>query len=186
MGMILDLSSALKHPGQSFPFSVEGSIDDVDLYGDAIKFKNPIKVDGSAMNTGDNLYVRGSLEIEYTTNCNLCFKEVKEKAICDFNEEYSHEEDISHPDRYTFVGYSIDITKMVIDNICLSIPLKHLCTDQCKGLCPECGQDLNKAACDCYTKVNDSDFDNEAAINKKENPFAVLGNLFSDKDNEEA
>lgn len=184
--MILELSSALKHPGQSFPFAVQGNIDEIKLYGDVIKLTNPIEVEGTIMYTGADFFVRGSLDVEYSTECALCFKEVKENVECDFNEEYSVEEDENHPDRYTFVGNTIDISKMVIDNICLTLPLKHQCSDECKGLCPVCGINLNDKNCDCDVNIGKSSSQTKAVENKKENPFAVLQDLFSDKDDEEA
>ena len=182
--MIIDLSSALKHPGQSFPFSVEGNIGDIELYGDLIKFKNPVQVVGTIMYTSKNFFVTGSLDFEYTTSCALCFKDVDESIDCDFNEEFAQEEDIAHPDRYTFTGNTIDITKMTMDIICLNLPLKHLCSEECKGLCPKCGHNLNESPCKCDINVEQSNFDNEVVLNKKENPFAVLENLFSDEDEE--
>jgi|GEM_PF-665654 len=183
--MIIDLSSALKHPGQSFPFSVEGTIEDINLYGDVMKLQNPVEVNGTIMYTGENFFVKGSFSVGYSTSCALCFKEVKRNVECTFSEEFALDEDISHPDRYTYLGSNIDITKMVIDNICLNMPLKHLCKEGCLGLCPKCGNNSNESQCDCDVNIEQSDFNKEIVMNKKENPFAVLENLFSD-DNEEA
>lgn len=182
--MIIDLSSALKHPGQSFPFSVEGCIDDIDLYGETIKFLNPIKIDGIIMNIGNNFFVRGEFTAEYQTNCDLCFRIIEGKVECEFDEEYSQTEDISHPDRYLFEGSKLDITKMVHDNICLELPLKHLCTEDCLGLCPSCGINLNEEKCDCNVTIEQSGLSDKTEKNKKDNPFAVLENLFSDDDEE--
>ncbi len=182
--MIIDISSALKHPGQSFPFSVDGNIDNIDLYGDEIIFKNPVHVNGTIMYTGKNFFVKGALSIEYTTNCALCDKTVKGQIACEFNEEYAQEEDINHPDRYIYLGNNINAEKMIIDNICLNLPLKHLCSIDCKGLCPSCGKNLNDGCCDCETSVGESGFNTETDMNRKENPFAVLENLFNDEDEE--
>ena len=182
--MILDLSSALKHPGQSFPFSVEGNIEDVGLNGDEVKIQNPVKIEGTIMYTGTNFFVKGFFEAEYTTSCALCFKPVKGNVECEFNEEYALDEDIAHPDRYTYVGRNIDITKMVTDNICLNVPMKHLCQEECLGLCPKCGKNLNDGECDCDVNVGKSEIQEDVVKNKKENPFAVLENLFSDEDEE--
>lgn len=182
--MIIDIASALKHPGQSFPFSVEGNIDDIDLYGEIIKVKNPVKVSGTIMYTGSNFFVKGTFTADYTAACALCFAKVEDRVVCEFSEEYSIENEYEDPDLYTFTGNTIDITKMVSDNICLNLPLRHLCTDDCKGLCPVCGKNLNTESCECMENVLKSEGNNTSAINKKENPFAVLENLFSDEDEE--
>ena len=58
----------------------------------------------------------------------------------------------------------IDLTEAVQEQILLSLPLRPLCREDCKGLCPGCGEDLNKGACGCSGKAVDP-------------RLAVLGNL---------
>jgi uncharacterized protein len=41
------------------------------------------------------------------------------------------------------------IDEIIVDNIILSLPIKTLCSETCKGLCPICGQNLNEGDCDC-------------------------------------
>lgn len=48
----------------------------------------------------------------------------------------------------------IDLSKDVIEYARLSIPLKRLCKDDCKGLCPNCGINLNEKQCNCRTDKN--------------------------------
>ncbi len=43
----------------------------------------------------------------------------------------------------------IDVSTEVRDTLHLSIPMKNLCTEDCQGLCPNCGGNLNKSACRC-------------------------------------
>jgi len=50
---------------------------------------------------------------------------------------------------------SIDITGFVHDALLLSIPIKPLCDEHCKGLCIVCGNNLNKRECNCNTESND-------------------------------
>jgi len=182
--MIIDLSSALKHPGQSFAFSVEGNIADIQLYGDLIQIKNPVTAEGSVMYTGSSFFVKGSLNAEYTTKCALCYESVHEAVNCEYDEEYIPAESNESVDAYSVTGSTIDITGMIEDNICLHLPLKHTCSDACKGLCPECGCNLNKETCSCDKNVEQSGLENETAVNNKENPFAVLQGMFSDDDEE--
>lgn len=47
----------------------------------------------------------------------------------------------------------IDLTEEVIDYARLSIPLKVLCSEDCKGLCPKCGINLNKNKCKCKSEI---------------------------------
>ncbi len=74
---------------------------------------------------------------------------------------------------------------MVYDQICLNLPLKHLCMDDCQGLCPECGINLNKETCDCESNVAESSYEEiEKEKVNADNPFAALKDLISD-DNKE-
>ena len=43
----------------------------------------------------------------------------------------------------------IDITQDVVDALLLAVPAKNLCRDTCKGLCPQCGMNLNEQVCNC-------------------------------------
>ena len=59
---------------------------------------------------------------------------------------------------------TIDLTQSVYDQILLSRPIVRLCTKECKGLCAQCGKNLNKETCDCE---GEDDLDPRLAILKK-------------------
>lgn len=46
----------------------------------------------------------------------------------------------------------VDLTKDFFDYIKLAVPMKHLCSEECKGLCPTCGANLNYETCNCETE----------------------------------
>lgn len=46
-------------------------------------------------------------------------------------------------------GPEIDLGEAMVDQVVLALPQKPLCQENCRGLCPECGQDLNVASCRC-------------------------------------
>ena len=48
-----------------------------------------------------------------------------------------------------FEGEDIDLDAVVFEQVLLQIPLKPLCADSCRGLCPHCGVNLNATSCDC-------------------------------------
>ena len=49
----------------------------------------------------------------------------------------------------------IDLGQLMREQFYLALPMKPLCKDDCKGLCPNCGTNLNKATCDCNTHWDD-------------------------------
>ena len=49
----------------------------------------------------------------------------------------------------------MDLTEDVRDDILLAFPSRCLCRAECKGLCPDCGQNLNARECDCRSEASD-------------------------------
>jgi len=52
-------------------------------------------------------------------------------------------------------GDFIDLAPMICEQIVLQAPMRVLCTDDCKGLCPHCGINLNSGSCNCHSDVVD-------------------------------
>lgn len=58
-----------------------------------------------------------------------------------------------------YEGDRFDLADVVRELIVLSMPMKHLCKESCKGLCQHCGKDLNKGKCKCHETEKHSSFD---------------------------
>ena len=90
-------------------------------------------------------------------------EEFSRKFSCDFEErllkEDFHTESAENPDAIYFKGTSVDLGEIVLNNIILNLPLKNLCKDDCQGLCPVCGKNLNHGGCDCDSRTTDPRFD---------------------------
>ena len=52
----------------------------------------------------------------------------------------------------TYEGGKVDLRGVVRDQVLLEVPLMHLCREDCKGICSECGSDLNSSKCECQEK----------------------------------
>ena len=52
----------------------------------------------------------------------------------------------------------IDLLQLMMEQFQLALPMKPLCRDACKGLCPQCGTNLNTGSCDCNQKWEDPRF----------------------------
>ena len=51
----------------------------------------------------------------------------------------------------------IDLTHLIMEQFQLALPMKPLCTEACKGLCPQCGTNLNTGSCDCRREMGRSE-----------------------------
>lgn len=172
--MKIDISAALNRPGTAVSFKCSKVIDKIILSGNILEFTSPLDIIGNVMYTGEDFNVKGQIEVEYKTQCNRCTKEVINNLKFDFSEEFSKVENEEHPDRYLFENNEIDLESMALNNISLMVPMKHLCDEDCKGLCPVCGGDLNDTDCECAE---------EQLL--KSSPFANLGELSFDDENGE-
>lgn len=83
------------------------------------------------------ILVRGSISGEREVECARCLKTAKQPFAEEFLETYSTKQEI------------IDIMYLVRQTLALTEEIRFLCKPDCKGLCPQCGQDLNAAACGC-------------------------------------
>lgn len=92
--------------------------------------------------------VEGKVKTVLNLNCDLCLSAFETKLDFDFNEVYSETLDEDH-EIWGLSDKTIDLKPAVIANIMLNLPMRVLCSDDCKGLCPKCGHNLNDGDCGC-------------------------------------
>ncbi len=114
---------------------------------------------------GKNFYVTIDSVFKLKFTCDRCADEsviqdsVTTKLLCteDSTLDPEHEQEGLY---FLLVGDdSVDLSDDIRQNIHLAIPMKILCDDNCKGLCPVCGVNLNKSTCGCSVDKTDSRWD---------------------------
>ena len=63
--------------------------------------------------------------------------------------------DLEDADEMIFDGKKIDLDPIVREQVLLALPMSAVCREDCKGLCAQCGQNLNEKKCGCEQKVID-------------------------------
>ncbi len=131
---------------------------------DSFFFGAPVQVTGEAVNIGGGIALRLRIAAVLRLLCDRCGTEVTQNLVFDCEERLEKgaaesSGDESDPDIIYFSGYSIDIEEIVYRNIFMNLPTKVLCREDCKGLCPVCGQDLNEGSCGCDSQPTDPRFD---------------------------
>jgi uncharacterized protein len=104
--------------------------------------------------------VEGRAVITFRTACDRCLKEVPTKLSLEFERivaspEAAAEDDEDADDLSFMDGYQLDTEAFMYNEIIGNWPAKILCKEDCKGLCPVCGQDRNVRDCGCDTFVPD-------------------------------
>ena len=156
--MKLNIASVLKNDGASQSFSGEVSLGKVEYMGSTLDFKEPLSVSGKVLNIGGTIEISAEITGRFTTECSRCGVEVTEDFSADLFE--SVENDFSDVDAecISVQGNVIDISGSIDACIFGNIPMQTLCREDCRGLCPECGINLNEKECNCDTTVYDPSF----------------------------
>jgi len=125
--------------GKTETFSETLPITGLDWGTDEVKYVDDINIVTEARKEGNLLFTKTHLATSVQYYCARCLKECIKKIEKDFSIEYPLDKS----------GQLIDITTDIRSEIILDYPVKFLCKNDCRGLCPKCGKDLNEGKCDC-------------------------------------
>ena len=121
-----------------------------------VNFVSPLAISCKANKFGNILIVKGTFRARVKFRCSRC------------NENFSSEIKGEFERNYPLTTKDIlDITDGIREEVILAYPLVPLCKKGCKGLCPQCGQNLNKAKCSCKTEKGDERLDKLKEWKKK-------------------
>jgi uncharacterized protein len=104
-------------------------------------FDRPVRLKMKVSVVNNVFVAMGAYDTRLTMECHRCLKRFDHPAE---STDYIWEQPV------TLSGDEIiDLTEGIREDIMLRLPLKNLCSQDCKGLCPQCGKDLNEGACGC-------------------------------------
>ena len=126
-----------------------------------MKAVSDIRYDLYAAKTGQDLLVTGKASFDLETLCSRCMKQivvpVTAEKITLFFEKVPEQE--------------VELTDDIRDELLLALPDYIRCSDDCRGLCPRCGANLNDGDCGCSSE------DEEEELPPEENPWSALDQL---------
>jgi len=144
----------------------------IDLGEEAVQ-KSPLTASGRAelleehhggKQVVKDIRVVGKFATQIELRCARCVEPVAQELSGDFDLLYrplstmQREDDVSINEAESEIGYykgeGIELEDVLKEQIFLSVPMQILCTEDCKGLCPQCGQNKNLTDCGC-TKPSD-------------------------------
>ncbi len=147
--MLLDLRDILTDPGGVVPFDF--NMDMSEFHFATVKeFSTPVHVTGRVENHAGTLTLSGRLSAEMVCVCARCLREFPRHlglGIRAFLAEKLEDED--NVDYYLLQDGCADLEEIAATAVILNMEQRFLCKEDCKGLCPKCGKDLNDGPCSC-------------------------------------
>ncbi len=153
---MLDLKKLLDGSVDSVSFSV--SLQDCDFIDPTVS--GSATAEGIVTNHSGLVLLDGSITPCLTAECARCGIEVSYSAPIALHAKITDK--LANDDEEEFIlleDFAIDVEDLVRTTLLLELPTRFLCKEDCKGLCPTCGKDLNNGPCDCDNSDHDPRWD---------------------------
>lgn len=124
------------------------------------------EVSGRVRRDGNEVVLQGKLHAKLEVVCGRCLQPVELPVTAEFNERFvravswaaedQHELQEEDLNLAVFDGEAIELDDLVREELLLAVPVNVLCSEDCRGLCPNCGIDRNLKSCQCEDNEIDS------------------------------
>lgn len=138
-------------------------IEDAGNYPDVVEFAEPVRIEGTLKNEDDVFVLDAKGQTTMLVACSCCLTPVRKELCFDIKERFAHT-GRDDDETETFTGDQIDLADVVRRGIIGELPMKLVCREDCKGLCPICGKNLNEGDCGCDRTVRDLRFEGLMAL----------------------
>ncbi len=155
--MLISLSEVMTTKDKVLKINVPVELEKFDYQGEAYELAHKEPVSLTITNLGSrSVLIEGSTNISLTLFCSRCLKKISYPMEIHFLKEVdfslSDEERAQALDETNYIiGYNLDVDILIYDEVLIGFPMKLLCSEDCKGLCKNCGTNLNEKTCDCDT-----------------------------------
>ena len=169
--MKLDITKGIQKKGVDVAFELTDVWGEDHWNGDTIAYVRPVSFSGTYMLADETVIVRGIARAQIESPCARCLTateteleaEVSEAFIRDMGQEREADDD-----QYMYSGHVLELDEAVRTALLLEMPSRVLCKEDCRGLCDQCGANLNINECSCQKDLT------------HRNPFSALASLLNE------
>ncbi|MGC7870443.1 YceD family protein [Desulfosporosinus sp. SYSU MS00001] len=159
--MKVNVAQVRHRSGESIYFDLTEDFSPFELGTETFSFSAPVHVQLQVVNTNKAVLVKGTIESELKVICGRCL------------EPFNYHLNLPYQDEWVFPSQAtedllesalllekddVDITQRIFEQIVLALPMKFICSEDCRGLCLTCGANLNQTTCSCKEDVVDPRF----------------------------
>lgn len=153
--MLLQLKSLFMGDTQSIPIDCVMDFSDLELYG-ACPLQAPVHVTGQVENRTGIVRLRADVAYVLDTACDRCMTPLHRESVLSIEHILVASLNREDADDLILVeNHQLPLDELVQADLILSLPMKNLCGEDCRGLCPQCGKNLNEGPCGCQTESVD-------------------------------
>lgn len=156
--MLLNLSDVLTSEGKVQQLQAPLEMDSFDSRLGQFPILEKDLISFTLTNLGEGkARMEGNVKLVFKSRCDRCLTDVPVQLQLAFDRQLASPEVVTEDedDQEFMDGYQLDVEAFVYNEILLNWPAKILCRENCKGVCPVCGQNLNSGDCGCDTFVPD-------------------------------
>lgn len=153
--MVIDLEGLMQGSQEQLALDCMLDFSNETLNG-RVPFTTPVHVTGEIRNKAGIVTLDAVAAFTFTFDCDRCASRTEKKMqvplVHTLLQELSNDKDWE--DYIVVPDLQLNLADLALEDIYLSLPSKLLCKDDCKGLCPQCGTNLNEASCNCKKEVD--------------------------------
>jgi uncharacterized protein len=137
---------------------------EVQMADDAYRIVAPVHLGVAVHKDKEKFRLEGTVRTELELPCSRCLEPFRFPVEATFDQRYlpqpdaaADETEVAEEDLETsfYRDEQIDLSELMREQFYLAMPMKPLCRDECKGLCPQCGTNWNTGTCDCNAEWED-------------------------------
>ena len=153
--MKLDLRDIIEIPGASLPFACELDMNRLD-FPSIVRYGSAPKASGVVKNTAGLLTLTGEIRADMVCLCDRCMSEYEEHKLLPLEATLTAhpDDDEENAEVFPLDGDYLDLDDLLETCFILGMESKHLCREDCAGLCDRCGANLNLGPCGCKTETD--------------------------------
>ena len=155
--MRIDIAPMLRGETNLIGFDYELRLED-GFFADDIDCTEPVGVTGRIENMAGYMKLTAKAVLHYTAKCARCLKDVPSELAVELEKTVAVKGTLVNEDNDDYILSEdgiIEIDEPLEEQLLLEFPFRHLCSEECKGLCPKCGKNLNEGTCGCDTRSID-------------------------------
>ena len=140
-----------------------------DIQSDIVRIVTPVTSLLRFDKVEEDVLARGVLNSDVELQCSRCLKDFAMHISSQVNIVFHPAREIARSEQYQlkgdeldtefYAGDSLETDDILREQLILNLPMKPLCSIDCKGICPQCGTDLSISGCNCNVREKDSRFE---------------------------